>query len=64
MTERQLLVECAPQIMEMCILVKDMTPEQYNSYKAECLEDAGRTYPKVLNFTNNIFRIIEWTLAM
>ena len=64
MTERQLLIECAPQIMELCILVKDMTQEQYNAYKTECLEDTGKKCPGALNFTKNIFRVIEWTLAM
>ena len=64
MSERELIIECMPQITEMAILVNNMEPEQYQEYKREQLEDTARTCPKALNFISNIFKIIEHTLAM
>ena len=31
MTERELMIECIPQITEMALEIKKMTPEQYRA---------------------------------
>lgn len=64
MSERELIIECMPQIMEMVMEIKQMTEKQYEEFKKEQLEDTARTCPKALGFIKNIFKVIEYTLAM
>ena len=40
MTERELMIECIPQITEMVLEIKKMTPEQYQAI-VEAAENAG-----------------------
>ena len=64
MSERQLVIECIPKITEITIVIMDMSAEQYERFKKEQLEDTARTCPKALGFIKNIFKVIEYTLAM
>lgn len=64
MSERELVIECMPQITEMAMVITDMSAEQYEEFKREQLEDTARTCPKALGFIKNIFKVIEYTLAM
>lgn len=63
MTERDLVIECIPQITEMAIVVKGMSMEQYKQFKQEHLEDIKKTCPKALEFISKIYKLIEWSLA-
>lgn len=63
MTERELLIECIPQITEMALEIQKMTPEQYQEFKQEYLTEVERTCPVVLGFMKKIYQIIEWSLA-
>ena len=64
MSERELVIKCMPQITEMAMVIMDMSAEQYEEFKREQLEDTARTCPKALGFIKNIFKVIEYTLAM
>lgn len=64
MSERELVIKCMPQITEMAMVIMDMSAEQYEEFKMEQLEDTARTCPKALGFIKNIFKVIEYTLAM
>ena len=63
MTERELLIECIPQITEMALEIKKMTPEQYQKFKQEHLTEVERTCPVTLGFMKKIYQIIEWSLV-
>ena len=62
MTERELMIECIPQITEMALEIKKMTPEQYQEFKTEHLTEVERSYPVALGFIKKIYQIIEWSL--
>jgi hypothetical protein len=62
MTERELLIECIPQITEMALEIKKMTPEQYQEFKQEYLKEVERSYPLALGFMKKIYQIIDWSL--
>ena len=62
MTERELMIECIPQITEMALEIKKMTPEQYQEFKQEHLTEVERSYPVALGFMKKIYQIIEWSL--
>lgn len=62
MTERELIIECIPQITEMALEIKKMTPEQYQEFKQEHLTEVERSYPVALGFMKKIYQIIEWSL--
>lgn len=64
MTERELLIECIPQITEMALEIKKMTLEQYKEFKREHLEEVERSYPVTLRFVSKIYDIIEWSLGI
>ncbi len=64
MSEKDLIIKCLPQIMEMVMEIKQMTEKQYETFKQEHLEDVGRTCPRALGFIKNIFKVIEYTLTM
>lgn len=64
MSERELVIKCMPQITEMTMVITDMSAEQYEEFKREQLEDTARTCPRALGFIKNIFKVIEYTLAM
>ena len=64
MSERELVIKCMPQITEMAMVITDMSAEQYEEFKREQLEDTARTCPRALGFIKNIFKVIEYTLAM
>lgn len=64
MSERELVIKCMPQITEMAMVIMDMSAEQYEEFKREQLEDTARTCPRALGFIKNIFKVIEYTLAM
>ena len=64
MTERELMIECIPQITEMALEIKKMTPEQYQEFKKEHLKEVERSYPVALRFMKKIYQIIEWGLAV
>ena len=64
MSERELVIKCMPQITEMAMVITDMPAEQYEEFKREQLEDTARTCPRALGFIKNIFKVIEYTLAM
>lgn len=63
MTERELMVECIPQLTEMALEIKKMTPEQYKEFKQGHLAEVGRTCPRALEFMKKVYIIIEWCLA-
>lgn len=63
MTERELMIECIPQITEMALEIKKMTPEQYLEFKQEHLTEVERTYPASLGFIKKMYQIIEWSLV-
>lgn len=63
MTERELLIECIPQITEMALEIRKMTPEQYQEFKKEHLTEVERTCPVVMGFMKKIYQIIEWSLS-
>lgn len=63
MTERELMIECIPQITEMALEIKKMTPEQYQEFKKEHLKEVERSYPVALRFMKKIYDIIEWSLV-
>ena len=63
MTERELMIECIPQITEMALEIKKMTPEQYMEFKQEHLTEVERTCPVVMGFMKKIYQIIEWSLS-
>lgn len=62
MTERELLIKCIPQITEMALEIKKMTPDQYQEFKQEHLAEVERTYPPALGFIKKMYDIIEWSL--
>ena len=62
MTERELMIECIPQITEMALEIKKMTPDQYQEFKQEYLTEVERTYPVALGFIKKMYQIIEWSL--
>lgn len=62
MTERELMIECIPQITEMALEIKKMTPDQYQEFKQEHLTEVERTYPVALGFIKKMHQIIEWSL--
>ena len=62
MTERELLIECIPQITEMALEIKKMTPEQYQGFKTEHLTEIEKSCPVTLGFMKKIYQIIEWSL--
>ena len=64
MSERELIIKCMPKITEMAMVITDMSAEQYEEFKREQLEDTARTCPRALGFIKNIFKVIEYTLAM
>ena len=64
MSERELIIKCMPKITEMAMVIMDMSAEQYEEFKREQLEDTARTCPRALGFIKNIFKVIEYTLAM
>ena len=61
MTERELMIECIPQITEMALEIKKMTPDQYLEFKQEHLTEVERTYPVALGFIKKMYQIIEWS---
>ena len=63
MTERELMIECIPQITEMALEIKKMTPEQYQEFKKEHLKEVEKSYPVALRFMKKIYDIIEWSLV-
>lgn len=63
MTERELMIECIPQITEMALEIKKMTPEQYQEFKQDHLTEVERSYPVALGFMKKIYDIIEWSLV-
>ena len=63
MTERELMIECIPQITEMALEIKKMTAEQYQEFKKEPLKEVERSYPVALRFMKKIYDIIEWSLV-
>ena len=63
MTERELMIECIPQITEMALEIKKMTAEQYKEFKKEHLKEVERSYPVALRFMKKIYDIIEWSLV-
>ena len=63
MTERELMIECIPQITEMALEIKKMTAEQYQEFKKEHLKEVDRSYPVALRFMKKIYDIIEWSLV-
>lgn len=63
MTERKLLIRCIPEITEMAIEIKKMTPEQYQEFKKEHLTEVERSCPVTLGFIKKIYQIIEWSLS-
>ena len=62
MTERELMIECIPEITEMALEIKKMTPEQYQEFKQEHLTEVERSYPLALGFMKKIYQIIDWSL--
>lgn len=62
MTERDLMIECIPQITEMALEIKKMTAWEYLEFKKEHLTEVERTYPVALGFIQKIYQIIEWSL--
>ena len=50
MIERELMIKCIPQITEMALEIKKMTPDQYQEFKQEHLTEVERTYPVALGF--------------
>ncbi len=62
MTERELMIECIPQITEMALEIKKMTAWEYLEFKKEHLTEVERTYPVALGFIQKIYQIIEWSL--
>ena len=63
MTERDLMIECIPQITEMALEIKKMTPEQYQEFKKEYWKEVERSYPAALGFIHKMYQIIEWSLV-
>ena len=63
MTERELMIECIPQITEMALEIKKMTAEQYQEFKKEHLNEVEKSYPIALGFIQKIYQIIEWSLV-
>lgn len=64
MTERQLLIECIPQITEMALEINKMSPGQYQEFKREHLQIVKKSYPAALGFMEKIYKIIEYSLAV
>ena len=64
MTERELMIECIPQITEMALEIKKMTAEQYQEFKKEHLKEVERTCPVTLGFMKKIYAILEWSLPV
>ncbi len=63
MTEKELFIECIPQITEMMLEVQKMTTWEYLGFKEECLKETGRTCPVALEFIKKIFILIELCFA-
>ncbi len=62
MTERELMIECIPQITEMALEIQKMTPERYLEFKQEHLAEVRESCPAALGFIKKIYDIIEWSL--
>ena len=62
MTERELMIECIPQITEIALEIKKITTDQYMEFKQEHLTEVERTYPAALGFIKKMYQIIEWSL--
>lgn len=63
MTEKELMMECIPQITEMALEINKMTPEQYWEFKQESLSEAEGACPSALGFMEKIYGIIEWSIG-
>jgi len=63
MSEKELVIQCIPQITEMALIIKDMTAGQYEAFKQEHLEEVSRTCPRALGFIGNIFTVIEYAIS-
>lgn len=62
MKEREVLIKCIPQITEMALEIKKMTPGQYLEFKQKHLAEVRKSCPAALGFIQKIYQIIEWSL--
>ena len=60
MTERELLKECTPQIVEMACECQKMTGAEYANVKKEILENVPE---QTKSFMSKVFMIIEKALS-
>ena len=63
MSERDLVIECIPQITEIAIAIQGMTALEYEQFKQEHLENVKKTYPNAVRCITNIYKLIEWVLS-
>lgn len=63
MSERDLVIECIPQITEMTMVIQEMTRPEYEEFKQEHLDEVRRTCPTAVRFITNIYKLIEWVLS-
>lgn len=67
MTERDLVIECIPQITEMAIAVKGMSAGEYKQFKQEHLEDVKKPVRKHLDlsviFTNLLNGVLRFDIC-
>ncbi len=59
MSERDLFMQSIPQIAEMIVEIQKMTPEQYEEFKREYLEEVKANAPGAVEFIEKVLIVID-----
>lgn len=62
MTEYDFFLENIPIITNLVIEVQNMTLENYQKFKCDCIEQTKVLYPSALRFMTNVLIIIDYVL--
>ncbi len=59
MSERELFIQSIPQIAEMIAEVQKMTPQRYEEFKREYLEEVKVNAPSAVGFIEKVLIVID-----
>ena len=62
MTEYDFFLENIPMITDLVIEVQNMTLENYQRFKCDCIEQTKVLYPSALRFITNVLIVIDYVL--
>lgn len=62
MTEYDFFFESIPIITNLVIEVQNMTLENYQKFKCDCIKQTKVLYPSALRFMTNVLIIIDYVL--